>query len=423
MLNFSLAYPGYLWGFLALLVPLAIHLLSKQQGKIIKIGSIELLQEVDSKQTRTIRLNELLLLILRCILISIIVLFLAGLQLRKESSPTSSKAYLIEPELFSDENVKDLADSLIMTQEVRLFSDQFEVYDPQKNYTDLPTPDYWNLVNHLNEIEPDSLIIFTASRYNGVTGKRPTTNKNIHWIEWNKNDSIKAIVAAYQVDSTNVAIVLTSDSAKLNYKQYQWTGENSPQGIQQQDDEVRVSSDQPWIPMKEMEPVRVSIQADEVHTQQAMLVRAALLSIKKEVPLNIKISDQEPDVAFWLSEKPYSMETEKVFLLRPDSLATELISSDSKAGEYIITQNLNLQKVLRYRLAETIANLISPIKYHSAKYDMRTIPLSEWTPSKTAAEKGKATDKASFQSLEEWLALLFIIILIIERSFSWARKQ
>ena len=52
----SFLNPTYLWALLGLLIPIAIHLWSKKEGKTVKIGSIELLRESDSKQTSIIKI-------------------------------------------------------------------------------------------------------------------------------------------------------------------------------------------------------------------------------------------------------------------------------------------------------------------------------------------------------------------------------
>src|SRR5215510_3306616 len=76
----TLANPVYLWTLLGLAVPIAIHFLSRKEGKVIKLGSIRHVQETSTQQFKGIRLNEIFLLILRCFLIALLVLLVSGLQ-------------------------------------------------------------------------------------------------------------------------------------------------------------------------------------------------------------------------------------------------------------------------------------------------------------------------------------------------------
>ncbi len=93
--------PTYLWAFLGLTVPIAIHLWSKKEGKTIKIGSIQLLNKADTKQSRSIQLNEFWLLVLRLFLISVLVLILSNLHIRKkvDNAPIT---YIVESSLLQN---------------------------------------------------------------------------------------------------------------------------------------------------------------------------------------------------------------------------------------------------------------------------------------------------------------------------------
>ncbi|NND11568.1 MAG: hypothetical protein HKN96_10170, partial [Flavobacteriaceae bacterium] len=94
-------YPSYLWALLGLIVPLAIHLWSKKEGKTIKIGSIKLLSEADSKQSRSIKLNEYWLLLLRMLSVALLVFILAEPGFIKKT-PTNPLTYIVEPALLED---------------------------------------------------------------------------------------------------------------------------------------------------------------------------------------------------------------------------------------------------------------------------------------------------------------------------------
>src|SRR5688572_23470231 len=68
----QLLNPIWLLGLLGLSIPVAIHLLSRKEGRIIKIGSIRHLDDTATRQFKSIRLNEYLLLLLTCILITLL---------------------------------------------------------------------------------------------------------------------------------------------------------------------------------------------------------------------------------------------------------------------------------------------------------------------------------------------------------------
>jgi len=75
----TIANPILLWALAGLSIPVAIHLLSRKEGKVLKLGSLRHVQETSTQQFRGIRLNELPLLILRCTLIVAFSFLLAGI--------------------------------------------------------------------------------------------------------------------------------------------------------------------------------------------------------------------------------------------------------------------------------------------------------------------------------------------------------
>src|SRR5690242_6992747 len=105
----AFANPIWLWGFSALSIPLAIHLLSRKEGKVIAMASLRHLKDANTQQFKSLKLNEILLLILRSLIIILVVLFLSGLQIQKASD---QKWVVIENSLQENAQTKSLVDSL-----------------------------------------------------------------------------------------------------------------------------------------------------------------------------------------------------------------------------------------------------------------------------------------------------------------------
>ncbi|NMM48425.1 BatA domain-containing protein [Marinigracilibium pacificum] len=59
----------------AILIPILIHLLNRRQGKILNIGSVRFLKSFEVQKARSIKLHELILLMLRISLITLIVFY------------------------------------------------------------------------------------------------------------------------------------------------------------------------------------------------------------------------------------------------------------------------------------------------------------------------------------------------------------
>ena len=107
----QLINPIWLWGLTGLLIPIGIHLLSRKEGMIIKFGSLRHLEESQTKQSIRIRLNEVTLLILRCVLIFLFVILLCGLSVDLFRSQ-KSQWLVLEDGLEHDNSMRSLVDSL-----------------------------------------------------------------------------------------------------------------------------------------------------------------------------------------------------------------------------------------------------------------------------------------------------------------------
>ena len=92
---FQLLQPIYLFAIAGILIPVIIHLWNIREGKILKVGSISLLQETARHQARSLKLKDLLLLLLRCLLIIILSFLLAEPVWKKQRSSTNEKGWVL----------------------------------------------------------------------------------------------------------------------------------------------------------------------------------------------------------------------------------------------------------------------------------------------------------------------------------------
>src|SRR6188474_499003 len=94
-------------GAAAILIPILIHLLNKRKFCVVDWAAMEFLLDADKKNRRRIRLENLILLLLRCLAV-----FLIGALLARPFVPTSVTAGLINATQF--ERIVLLDDSLSM---------------------------------------------------------------------------------------------------------------------------------------------------------------------------------------------------------------------------------------------------------------------------------------------------------------------
>src|SRR5205823_3672291 len=86
-----LVHPGlFIAGVAAVLLPILIHLLNKRKFRVVDWAAMEFLLDADKKNRRRIRLENVILLLLRCLAV-----FLIGLLLARPFLPTSATAGLL----------------------------------------------------------------------------------------------------------------------------------------------------------------------------------------------------------------------------------------------------------------------------------------------------------------------------------------
>lgn len=91
----QLLQPIWLSALTALAIPVVIHLWNKTPGKILRIGSTALLQELPSRRKKSLLLSEKLLLLLRCLLLASIAFALCNPQWIY--TPAAGKGWVLLP--------------------------------------------------------------------------------------------------------------------------------------------------------------------------------------------------------------------------------------------------------------------------------------------------------------------------------------
>lgn len=76
-MNFTFLNAAFLFGALAALLPLIIHLLSRRRAETVDFSSLRFLRELERRQIRRVRIRQILLLIVRSLIILTVALALA----------------------------------------------------------------------------------------------------------------------------------------------------------------------------------------------------------------------------------------------------------------------------------------------------------------------------------------------------------
>ncbi len=315
----QLLNPIWLFGIGGILVPLIIHLWNVKTGKTLKVGSITLMGESSRQNSRSLKLSDLLLLFLRCLMIILLSIMLAEPVWRNLKTAKENKAWvLVEKNAFSEtyRHFKKEIDSLNTPgNELHLFEPGFKKADLDDLIKDTTATDtsailpYWSLFRLMEQqIPPGSkAFIFTGDRLSRFKGARPTTTTAFTWKTYSPSDSASRwINQAYISSSGDIrAIVSESRPKGIVRKTVDINPGGSNTGIQSTINDGKAQlqlNDQKVI--ADTSTLTIAINA-EGFPSDAEYLSAAINAIQKYTGRKIKLvkPSSQQDILFWLSSK------------------------------------------------------------------------------------------------------------------------
>jgi len=189
----SVLYPVYLWSLLLLVIPIAVHLLSKKNPRRIKIGSVKFLKQTESRIFRRIAFHDAWLLALRATIFALLSFLIASPEMACKYKASEKGWILIEPTLSLDTQSADFhkkIDSLVKAgYEVHVLEHDFPTSSRTKQEN--ATIDMWSLLAEADKINRDTLAFFVASslRESSLQGTRPTLSREVQWIETSTDET------------------------------------------------------------------------------------------------------------------------------------------------------------------------------------------------------------------------------------------
>ncbi len=348
----AFANPIWLWGFTALAVPIAIHLLSRKEGKVIAMGSLRHLKDANTQQFKSLRLNEILLLILRCLIIILVVLFLSGLQIQKSSM---QKWVLIENGLKDNIQAQSLIDSLNKQGfESHSFSSEFPKAEESVIGSSM---NYWQLLEQLNRKGISEAVVIASGKAEPFKGQRIPQPGNIKWVT----------VSTSPKDYLITAIQKGKDSLIVKIGSVQNENTHYSQSISSLVTTGIYKSGSDSIAISKEDTISILLASDPAFSFDSKIMLASLKAIQKNIPAQIVINssttemkDQtQYDWLIWLSEKGIPANKAKQILRYNNQPYHELFEQIASA-EWVLSRRLNEKIALEENLGLQLAEIVYP---------------------------------------------------------------
>ena len=312
---------------LTIVVPVLIHLWNIREGKTLKIGSVLLLRQVERQRASSFRIREWLLLALRCLLLLLLVMLLAGPYRLTKSKTGKETGWIVIEKRYRKELY-----NLFGRQIDSLTGAGFRMYYLEGNYppvkreelvveyadsaaTDLP---YWTSLQQLHRRVPAGLpvYLYTGNRLNRFTGKRPLLAMNLHWQVVTPADSVHTgLAAAYLSSPDSIRVIkATGRPAFLSY-----VAENIPAAVARQKGyTTSFEGGKLFLSQPDNQPLQVDTSTLRVaifaegYPNDAVYLQAAIRAVQQYTHRRIEVQrlsneragGSAPDWLFWLSDKP-----------------------------------------------------------------------------------------------------------------------
>jgi len=403
----SLLQPWYLWALPGLVIPLAIHLLSRKEGRLIRMGSLRHIRETSSRQFKSIRLNEYVLLALRSIVVILMVLLMSGWYLNDLKD--SRKWLILEHGLESDSRVSALCDSLRRSgYEERYLLPGFPALDEKQ---EKPTqPDYSARLEELQREVVDMVVVIATNRVRGFTGERIALSPEVRWISL--TPAPQEFVVAQVLTGGDSLFVRTGHSSD---KETSYTTKITPNGSSVG---------------KALGVIRVVIASDENFISDRKIVLAALQAMRKAVPEEITIEAiassspvPEADWLIWLSSLPPPKTSGGLVYFDEQSGGPLLI--DKRSGKIALTARLNSEVAITNNLTlQLMRRIVSSEDFLEAAQlnDVRSVADNmAWR--KTIAGIGPVITERGNEVSTQYLLIALLGFIVLERLLSYHRNQ
>jgi Aerotolerance regulator N-terminal len=410
MITFS--NPAMLWSLLGISIPIAIHLLSRKDGKVIPLGSIRYLEESPSQQFKGIKLNEYWLLFLRSLLIIILSFLLAGANYVSNKNETK-KWLVLEQSVIDSELVKSLVDSLSVDgYEIRLLAKDFPLAGTNQQIIE---SDYYTLLETLAQHDLTKGIVISHNKASAFQGEILPLPKNVEWLSIN-HDPNQYLLKVSTINRDSLQLRYGYTEANHTY----FTDKVIPKHLY--NDSLAVSYP---------DTITIGIYNTQNFIYDRQMIEAALTVIQQKLDVIIKtqpIDDpsalMKTDWLFWLSDEQVPVHTGKAIVYQKAE-TTKLIDQ-VKSNWWILTQRLDQEVATQKHLTATLAKLLintDSLTARALSYDRSFLAdsLAFSLPQENHAAMIYA--KGSSKLLDFLLLILFLSVLLTERFTAYLRKQ
>ncbi|MEQ9466313.1 MAG: BatA domain-containing protein [Ekhidna sp.] len=377
--------PYFLIGLGALLVPIIIHLWSKNAKQSVSFGSLRFIKETETKTMRSVMPSQWLLLLTRLLLLTLLVFVLAEFRMVSKENPIE-RLYVVDRIYEDSELLSNLIDSVGEEVEIRWLAEGFPAIDQKP---DSSTNDYWQLLSQLPASRANCLVVISPLYVKNFQGEGRTFPEVCQWIQ-PPLETVEAELISFEKGGEKKIIHASYDEWFITME-IERGGNGKP---------ISVS---------------YSLKSDEKHQEQREIFLAALDAVQKVSFLTLdETSQEEADWVIWLSDDPRPVGKKLIYLDGNTIVAWNQISGSSIA----VSANLKKEEAIKIELPRKLVDVFSQDLLDQQLLDVRTIDLASFD-----YKISEEIDETAYADMSHYLWLALMLVLLLERWLSYKSNK
>ena len=383
--------PALLWGALAVAIPVIIHFWYQKKGQTIAWAASQWLTDKTSLQHRGLRLDEILLLLLRCLMVILFVLLLSkpiAEWLNKNKS--AAKVHLVQPDKKLVSNFRfELEEAFKKGEKIFWIGKETEEV---KDMTILPKQSAQTLLLQKS--------ILKAGKQGGELNLYINNTADLAELpQIYMPESFKIHSVTDSVKNSPVAFIELEEGKKLYA--------DSRTGL------LKTASDQTGnFASEPVHKGKIKVLLDYKDPVERQTVQASLMALEEihSIPFELDLIKKTNTKYDWILTDQH--------IKTPDPQTLYVLSGDDRSV-YSADNVFRLQDSLRVPTSELVRNgqlpeRLGEIMVQFYKLKSNTNPLSQ-RQLNALFVKSKPVLTQTSEELHQWLLLFFIIALLIER--------
>lgn len=379
--------PFFLFGLIALAIPIVIHLWSKNTKKSLPFGSIRFLQETETKTMKSIMPSQWLLLLTRLLLLGLLVLLLAEPFLKREPESFDT-IFLVDTKYSELPWFEEWKDTLSEKDAAFWLSKDFPSIDEKViNYKN----NYWSLLSNPPKLKTEKVVVISPLLSSNFLTNSKSFPINYEWIKLPVRPLVKSDFF-YRKGEKSYAVKTTYGD---------WSVSN---------DIEQTSDGNPII-------ISYHMKVDQSYRNYERIFKSALNTLNELSVFTIQKvnSVEKAEWLIWLSD------AEPIKHLNSITIDTSSLKKWNVINPYqvSISSDWQMEDALKMNLPRKLVHLFGGKLISDDGDDQRTMDTSSFTYDLADEGEFKKVEKSAVS----YFWILLILGLILERWLSFKSEK